>query len=122
MLRSENFASAFGLSTVMALLLLALSVPVSGGAALTERAASQPSMGASVPSQVNCVQDSKASDVPIFELSEGGVCKADLTQGTLQDWMGVGGRTCRCSCGYPCKTDADCGGAVGSCRGGISCC
>lgn len=32
------------------------------------------------------------------------------------------GRTCRCSCGYPCKTDADCGGGVGSCRPGISCC
>jgi hypothetical protein len=34
----------------------------------------------------------------------------------------VGTRTCRCSCGFPCKTDADCGGAVGSCRAGISCC
>ncbi len=31
-------------------------------------------------------------------------------------------RTCRCSCGYPCKTDADCGGAAGSCRSGITCC
>jgi hypothetical protein len=36
----------------------------------------------------------------------------------------IGGRTrtCRCSCGYPCTTDADCGGAVGSCRVGITCC
>lgn len=34
----------------------------------------------------------------------------------------VGTRTCRCSCGFPCKTDADCGGALGSCRAGISCC
>ena len=31
------------------------------------------------------------------------------------------GRTCRCSCGYPCKTDADCGPG-GRCTGGISCC
>jgi hypothetical protein len=31
------------------------------------------------------------------------------------------GRTCRCSCGYPCKTDADCGPG-GICAGGISCC
>ena len=30
------------------------------------------------------------------------------------------GRTCRCSCGQPCKTDADCGGNV--CAPGISCC
>jgi len=34
----------------------------------------------------------------------------------------VGTRTCRCSCGFPCKTDADCGGGVGSCRAGITCC
>jgi hypothetical protein len=31
-------------------------------------------------------------------------------------------KTCRCSCGYPCETDADCGGAVGSCEAFISCC
>jgi hypothetical protein len=31
------------------------------------------------------------------------------------------GRTCRCSCGFPCKTDADCGPG-GVCSGGISCC
>ncbi len=31
-------------------------------------------------------------------------------------------RTCVCSCGYPCTSDADCGGALGSCRAGISCC
>ena len=30
------------------------------------------------------------------------------------------GRTCRCSCGQPCKTDADCGGGV--CAPGITCC
>lgn len=27
---------------------------------------------------------------------------------------------CRCSCGVPCETDADCGGGV--CRTGITCC
>ncbi|MCB1033778.1 MAG: hypothetical protein KDD47_08095 [Acidobacteria bacterium] len=29
-------------------------------------------------------------------------------------------RTCRCSCGAPCTTDADCGG--GRCTSGITCC
>lgn len=29
-------------------------------------------------------------------------------------------RTCRCSCGQPCKTDADCGGGI--CSAGITCC
>ena len=32
-----------------------------------------------------------------------------------------GGRTCRCSCGYPCKTNADCGPG-GVCAPGITCC
>jgi hypothetical protein len=31
------------------------------------------------------------------------------------------GRTCRCSCGQPCKKDADCGPG-GLCMGGITCC
>lgn len=30
-------------------------------------------------------------------------------------------RTCRCSCGFPCSTDADCG-AGGLCTSGITCC
>ena len=40
------------------------------------------------------------------------------TQGSEE--KGFGRRTCRCSCGYPCKTNADCGGAA--CVAGISCC
>ena len=31
------------------------------------------------------------------------------------------GRTCKCSCGFPCKTDADCGPG-GVCAAGITCC
>jgi hypothetical protein len=31
------------------------------------------------------------------------------------------GRTCRCSCGQPCKKDEDCGPG-GLCMGGITCC
>ena len=32
-------------------------------------------------------------------------------------------KTCHCSCGSaPCNSDADCGGAVGSCSAFISCC
>ena len=34
--------------------------------------------------------------------------------------LAIGTRTCRCSCGQPCKTDADCGGSI--CAPGISCC
>jgi len=34
--------------------------------------------------------------------------------------LATGIRTCRCTCGLPCKTDADCGGNV--CAPGITCC
>ena len=34
---------------------------------------------------------------------------------------GGGFRTCRCSCGFPCKTNADCGPG-GVCAPGITCC
>ena len=35
--------------------------------------------------------------------------------------VATGLRTCRCSCGYPCKTSADCGPG-GVCAPGITCC
>jgi hypothetical protein len=37
------------------------------------------------------------------------------------DFITVASRTCRCSCGFPCKTDADCG-LGGRCTAGITCC
>jgi hypothetical protein len=61
-----------------------------------------------------------------------GLCPAPQTAAVMPSLPALGGvptpefmavgRTCRCSCGSPCKTDADCGGAVGSCRSGITCC
>ena len=38
----------------------------------------------------------------------------------LQETARIGTKTCRCSCGVPCQTDADCGGNV--CGVGITCC
>jgi hypothetical protein len=44
-------------------------------------------------------------------------------QAELPEFMAsaAGFRTCRCSCGAPCKTDADCGPG-GICGAGITCC
>jgi hypothetical protein len=57
---------------------------------------------------------------------KGQVCSAATPQKTPEpEFMAskpVRLRTCVCSCGYPCTSDADCGGALGSCRSGISCC
>jgi len=65
---------------------------------------------------------------PVLDLgkavsSKGETCSAATpsTKAPEPEFL-AGGRTCRCSCGFPCKTDADCGGGVGSCRAGISCC
>ena len=41
-------------------------------------------------------------------------------QAELPEFL-AGFRTCRCSCGAPCKTDADCGPG-GRCGAGITCC
>ena len=40
---------------------------------------------------------------------------------TPQESNLVFGKTCKCSCGFPCKTNADCGPG-GLCTAGISCC
>ena len=34
--------------------------------------------------------------------------------------LAIGTKTCRCSCGQPCTTNADCGGNI--CAVGITCC
>jgi len=51
---------------------------------------------------------------------QAGLCPATLATNPVPEPL-FGGRTCRCSCGYPCKTDADCGPG-GICSGGITCC
>jgi hypothetical protein len=52
-------------------------------------------------------------------LPQGETCSAEVPQNPAPEFMV--GRTCRCSCGFPCKTDADCGPG-GICSGGITCC
>jgi hypothetical protein len=122
MFRPKDSCRVFGLSIALVLLLIALSVPASGGAVSADKAASQPAVGSSGSDPANGWRAPQATDVPSFAVPEGGACRADTTPETLPAWARAGGRTCRCSCGYPCKTDADCGGGIGSCRGGISCC
>lgn len=61
---------------------------------------------------------------PVFDLApapaQAGICPATLATNPVPEAL-FGGRTCRCSCGHPCKTDADCGPG-GICSGGYSCC
>ncbi|MEA2564293.1 MAG: hypothetical protein QOH06_5797 [Acidobacteriota bacterium] len=59
-----------------------------------------------------------------FELppaaTQAGLCSATLATNPVPEPLFLG-RTCRCSCGFPCKKDADCGPG-GICSGGITCC
>jgi len=51
---------------------------------------------------------------------QGAICPATAAETPVPELL-FGGRTCRCSCGFPCKKDADCGPG-GICAGGITCC
>ena len=110
MRRFMNLATALGLSAVVVLVLLAVSVPASGNAPPAAGAVSQQGATASVAAPA------------VSPVAEPGICSADDAGPLDSPHPHVFGRTCRCSCGYPCRTDADCGGAVGSCSKGISCC
>src|SRR5215207_4405638 len=72
---------------------------------------------APAPDQPGCGQ---TLDLAAALSAKAQICPATVDQTPAPDF--VGGRTCRCSCGFPCKTDADCGGGEGSCRAGITCC
>ena len=68
------------------------------------------------PAQPGC---GETPDLAITLSAKPEICPAAQAQNPVPEFKF--GRTCRCSCGYPCKTDADCGPG-GLCTGGISCC
>src|SRR5882672_11369117 len=70
-------------------------------------------MAPPAPAPVECAKAPTDSVVAALDLIDGGVCRAESSAATTPEWM-RGGRRCRCSCGYPCKSDADCGGGIGS--------
>lgn len=102
----------------LAILAVALMAVLSTGPA---RAASPaaPSVAAAQPGCQPALDLDKALQ------SKGETCSATAapqTKNPEPEFLIVRGRTCRCSCGFPCTTDADCGGGVGSCRAGVTCC
>jgi hypothetical protein len=115
--RLQSSAAVFGLSVVVVLIVLAFTVQVSGSPA--PGAAAAPAVSSMQPETLAVADPGTAG--PAF--SDGETCRADAAADTVSAMKPpFRGKTCRCSCGDPCKTDADCGGAVGSCRAGITCC
>jgi len=86
------------------------------GTAITEVTSITEPAPAAVPADGSAV----AVPADVFELNYSPVVPAD---GVLPDWMARPPHRrgyCRCSCGYRCATDADCGGS--SCDPFITCC
>ena len=119
MRRAPSSVVLFGLPAAI-LVALALSVPASGGpGAPGSPDVSTPSGTATAPA---LLESAGLPDLPGAGLN-GETCESDSSVETLTESAAKPRfRTCRCSCGAPCRTDADCGGAPGSCRQGVTCC
>ena len=109
-----DLALAFAGAVVLALIAFG---QVSGGPATTD----SPSTAVTVQDN-SCPGDSQTPEKPAFLSLEGGACKAESATEMFSAKPPGRPKTCRCSCGAPCQTDADCGGALGSCRVGVTCC
>jgi len=107
--------------TTFALILLTILAAGPAAAASPPNPAGAPAAAAAAPAQPGCTG---ALDLDAVS-GKGQVCSAAAVEKTPEpEFMAQPTRlrTCTCSCGYPCTSDADCGGALGSCRAGITCC
>jgi hypothetical protein len=104
----------------LGLFLIVLALALCAGPAFAGETAAP----AVTPTQVAPTQPGCASalDLAAVLSSQGEICPAALPDST-PEFMARPPRlrTCVCSCGYPCETDADCGPG-GNCGPGITCC
>lgn len=127
MLRSKSSRLAFGLSLVAVAVLYVVSLgPAAGNspAALgagTAGEAALPHSSGTTGSEQPCAATSESRGLPALENPDGGFC-SDISPSNplLEEAARHRHGYCRCSCGYPCTTSADCGGV--SCDPFISCC
>jgi len=121
MSRRLSLRFGFGMLVIVALTALVFTLPAFSSGAVADKAPAATVATAQAIAPAPCAQAQPEATSIVFEPLSGGSCKAESSTIELPG-TSHGGRTCRCSCGYPCKTDADCGGGLGSCRAGISCC
>jgi hypothetical protein len=88
------------------ILALALALPLGAAPTMAVEKAAEPGCGETL-------------DLAAMLAGNAQICPAELPQNPAPE-LKVG-RTCRCSCGFPCKKDSDCGPG-GICSGGITCC
>jgi hypothetical protein len=105
------------------MLILAVAVLALAGAAPASAATEPLAVPAAVtaPAQPGC---GTGLALNLTSPGQGETCPAAQPASTAPEFMAkpVRLRTCVCSCGFACTSDADCGGALGSCRAGITCC
>ena len=113
--------SLLAIFTLALLVLLSLGSVFSNGIP-TAKTVPQPAIEASPSAQPSCASAFAIPEGMSFLSTEGGACKATPAASPAPDLLGKPHRRgyCRCSCGYPCQTSADCGGA--SCDPFITCC
>lgn len=102
-----------GWMAVAALLIAAAVAPVQAG----ETPGSEASARLAPPPAGPCGQAAPAAGF-WSRSAPAGLSLPDVDQSMGPPWFP---RTCRCSCGYPCETNEDCG-AGGTCTSGITCC
>jgi hypothetical protein len=146
MIRPKTSAIGLVATTMVALFIIMLSVdPASGATATSVVTPPTPVIEASAtPESTALLADSGAgvADAPLSpqlapstvsidgsapylapEALELNYCPVAPADDVLPDWAAAPPHRhgyCRCSCGYPCKTSADCGGS--SCDPFITCC
>lgn len=123
MLHSTNVNPGSRLTVFTLALLFLLSLgSVFSNEMPTAKTVSQPAIETSPMAQRSCASAFVLPEEMSFLSSEGGACKATPSASPAPDLLGKPHRRgyCRCSCGYPCQTSADCDG--GSCDPFITCC
>ena len=106
------------------MLILAMAVLALAGAAPASAETAVPTVPAplvAAQAQPGC---GTGLELNLATPSQGETCPVAQPASAVPEFLArpFGGRTCVCSCGFPCTSDADCGGALGSCRKGITCC
>src|SRR5436309_34133 len=106
-IRSGSFLTIF---TLALLFLVGLGSVFSNGS--TAKAVPQPVIEMGQAAQPSCASAFVVPEGMSLPSSEGGACKATPADSPSSDLMRKHPRHgyCRCSCGYPCQTSADCGG------------
>ncbi len=118
---SENLKLASILSALAMLSLFAFTLGPAGVNPVASRTDLRVTAGPAATAQPQCRLDFQIPEGLALQQSDGGSCSAAQAESPFSASASPHRHGyCRCSCGYPCQTSADCGGV--SCDPFITCC